>query len=317
MLSPSEVRGLMAMMPAFATDEANQITSVNTIATDRLEHGLDRMIRDGADVIATTGSFGEFHTLLPDEFETLASAAVEVNRGRVPLFIGTTSLNSREAVQKMRVVDRLGADGVIVGVPFYFPSSPENVVNFYSSLAELFPRLAIMVYHNPELHNVRFNIPLIEQLLKIKGVIAMKDNARMPQEFVRLASVARDKLSIFVNQGQYRAYGPMGAAGFWSIDAWMGPAPQLALREAVAQQDWPLADQITLDITGSGERDLSWRETAAKVGIKYAGYVDPGPLRPPFVTIPEKVDREQREKAARWKEFCRKYGKAEQPQSGS
>ena len=209
MLQPSDVRGLMAMMPAFATDEANQLLSVNTIAVDRLSSGLDQMIRDGADVIATTGSFGEFHTLLPEEFETLASAAVETARRRLPIFIGTTALNSREVVAKMRVVDGLGADGVIVGVPFYFPSSPANVVHFYKSIAELFPRLAIMAYHNPELHNVRFNVPLIEELLKIKGLIAMKDNARMPQEFVRLASVTKGRMSLFVNQGQYRAYAPM------------------------------------------------------------------------------------------------------------
>jgi dihydrodipicolinate synthase/N-acetylneuraminate lyase len=317
MLQPSDVRGLMAMMPAFATDEANQVLSVNTVAVDRLESGLDQMIRDGADVIATTGSFGEFHTLLPDEFETLATAAVETTRRRLPIFIGTTALNSREVVAKMKVVDRLGADGVIVGVPFYFPSSPANVVNFYKSIAELFPRLAIMAYHNPELHNVRFNIPLIEELLKIKGMIAMKDNARMPQEFVRLASVTKGRMSLFVNQGQYRAYAPMGAAGFWSIDAWMGPEPQLALRDAVSAQDWELADQITLDITRSADRDLSWRETAAKIGIRYAGYVDPGPLRPPFVEVPENVDREQRAKAEHWKELRRRYGARQQRAAAS
>ena len=29
--------------------------------------------------------------------------------------------------------------------------------------------------------------------------------------------------------------------------------------------------------------NLSWRETAAKIAIRLAGYVDPGPLRPPFL----------------------------------
>jgi hypothetical protein len=59
MLSASDLGGLMAMMPAFATDDAGDIHSIATVDVGRLHHGLDRMISDGADVIATTGSFGE------------------------------------------------------------------------------------------------------------------------------------------------------------------------------------------------------------------------------------------------------------------
>ena len=72
MISSSEIGGMMAMMPAFATDAAADLAATDTVSVERLRAGLDRMVRDGADVIATTGSFGECHTLLPDEFETLA-----------------------------------------------------------------------------------------------------------------------------------------------------------------------------------------------------------------------------------------------------
>jgi hydratase-aldolase len=102
MLTANEVGGLMAMMPAFATDNAGDINATSTVDVARLHHGLDRMIRDGANVIATTGSFGECHTLLPDEFRTLAHESVIVVNKRVPLFIGVTSVNSREAWRRSR-----------------------------------------------------------------------------------------------------------------------------------------------------------------------------------------------------------------------
>jgi hypothetical protein len=38
-----------------------------------------------------------------------------------------------------------------------------------------------------------------------------------------------------------------------------------------------------------------------------AGYVDPGPLRPPFVEIPEDVVEKQRARVAYWKTICEKY----------
>ncbi|NIO12271.1 MAG: dihydrodipicolinate synthetase, partial [Deltaproteobacteria bacterium] len=146
--------GVMAMMPAFATPDANDIRSTSTIDINNLKAGVDRMIADGGDVIATTGSFGEFHTLLWEEFETITRATLDAVRDRVPLFIGCTSLNSRETVRKMKFIREAGGKGVLVGVPFYFPSTVDNAVQFYHDIAEMFPDLAIMVYHNPALHNV-------------------------------------------------------------------------------------------------------------------------------------------------------------------
>src|SRR5947207_6530268 len=71
MLAASDIGGMMAMMPAFANDDANDISATGTVSVEQLRAGLDRMVRDGADVIATTGSFGECHALLHVEFEVL------------------------------------------------------------------------------------------------------------------------------------------------------------------------------------------------------------------------------------------------------
>ncbi|MEA2988897.1 MAG: hydratase-aldolase [Alphaproteobacteria bacterium] len=309
MLSASDLGGLMAMMPAFAADDAADIRATSTIDVGRLHHGLDRMIGDGANVIATTGSFGECHTLLPEEFRTLAHECVAVVKKRVPLFIGITSVNSREAVAKLRMIENSGADGVLAGVPYYFPSSVENAVRFYRDIGEMFPKLNIMIYHNPALHHVTIPVEAFHELTKNRAVIAMKDSHRTPEEFVALQKIIRGKMGVFVHQGQYITYAPLGAAGLWSIDAWMGPWPQLALRDAVKRGDTEAAKAITLDIAPPGQppASLSWRETAAKVAIRIAGYVDPGPLRPPFVEIPPEVTERMTQRVERWKKICEKY----------
>jgi trans-o-hydroxybenzylidenepyruvate hydratase-aldolase len=310
MIASSDLQGLMTMMPAFATDDAADPHATNTVSLDRLEKGLNRMIGDGANVIATTGSFGEFHTLLPEEFETLVRAAADINNRRVPLFIGATGLNTREVLRKLKVVAETKAAGVLIGVPFYFPSSPENAIRFFRDVAEAFPKLGIMIYHNPPLHNVKLTLGIMSEILKIPSVVAMKDSHREPAEFMRLAEMARGKMSVFVNQLQYAAYGPLGAPGFWSIDAWMGPWPVLALRDAVKRGDARKAAEITLEIgppVGANPPSLSWRETAAKIAVRYAGYVDPGPLRAPFVEIPPEVDALQKRKSEKWKGLCEKY----------
>lgn len=311
MVSAADVRGLMGMMPAFATDNAADIDARNTVDVDKLRAGVDRMVRDGVNVISTTGSFGECHTMLPDEIKTLAYETAAVVKKRVPLFIGLTSPNPREVVEKAKLIENCGADGILVGVPYYFPSSLQNAVRFYREIGERFPKLAIMIYHNPALHHVTLPVECFSEITKNPRVVAMKDSHRSPEEFTALQKLVGKKMAVMVHQAQFPDYHKLGAPGFWSIDAWMGPWPQFALRDAVWRGDYAGAKAIVDDIHPPGsvpaKPDLAWRETASKVAVKLAGYVDPGPLRPPFVDIPAEVVERMAKRVERWKMLCDKY----------
>lgn len=299
---PSDLGGILAMMPAFATDDAASVHATATVDTDRLDRGVRRLVDDGIDVLATTGSFGEFHTLLEDEFETLTRATVEAVGGRIPVFAGCTALNSRHAFRRARVAQEAGADGLLVGIPFYFPSTVENAVRFVRDIAAEFPDLAIMLYHNPTLHHVTLPIRAMAELAELPSVVAMKDAHRETRDFTALQRATGGRIKVFVATWQFHGYEPLGAAGFWSYDCWMGPEPVLRLRDAVRAGRRDEAADITLDLYPPREQlpSLSWRETLAKLAIAKAGYVDPGPLRPPFVLIPPEVERAAEERSARW-----------------
>ncbi len=312
MLTPSDLHGVMAMMPAFATANAADVRAIDTVDVATLRAGVDRIIDDGVDVIATTGSFGEFHTLLEDEYRTIVQASVEAVRGRVPLFIGCTSLNDRDVIRRMRFIQDTGAQGVLLGVPFYFPQTPDNIVRFYSEIADMFPSLAIMIYHNPVLHRAAIPVPAFNRLLEKRNIVATKDSHRDTREFLRLMRVAKGRLSVFVHFAQYYPFRELGAAGMWSYDCWMGPWPILRLRDAVDAGDVAAGMEVLYDLMSTGigggkVPPLEWRETASKLAIQAAGYCQPGPLRPPFVEIPDDVRANAAKYAAFWKTMCDKY----------
>ena len=135
MVSSQDVKGVMAMMPSFSTKDAGDLSSKNTIDVDNLKAGVDRIINDGVDVITTTGSFGECYNLNSEEYKTLAAATVDAVKKRVPLFIGATSPNAREVVERLRFVQDIGADGTLLGVPYYDAQSPDYIADFYSQIA--------------------------------------------------------------------------------------------------------------------------------------------------------------------------------------
>jgi dihydrodipicolinate synthase/N-acetylneuraminate lyase len=305
------MKGVMAMMPAFTTPGGDSPGATDTVNTAALEEAVDKIIRDGADVIATMGSFGECHTLLWEEKKKLAEATIAAARRRVPVIIGCTSLNTRETLRLMKFAAEAGADGVLCGVPFYFPATVENAVQFYLDLADAFPKLGIVIYHNPPIHRVTLPVGAFEKLVSRPNIVAMKDSHRTPLQFIQLMNVAKGKISVFCNQTQSYPYVMLGAAGCWSIAAWMGPWPVLRLRDACCAGDWETAKQICLDIAashkaGSGE-DLHWRENSAKLAMNYAGYCSPGPLRPPFRNVPPEVIESAKKMAAGWQKLCEKY----------
>jgi 4-(2-carboxyphenyl)-2-oxobut-3-enoate aldolase len=309
MVTAKDVQGVMAMMPSFSTDDAGDLKATATVAIDNLQTGIDRMIKDGIDVITTTGSFGECYNLFWDEFKTIASASVEAAKKRVPLFIGSTSPNAREVVQRLKFIQDIGGDGTLLGVPYYDAQSPDYIVDFYSQIAEMFPKLAILIYHNPVNHKVKIPVPVFPRLVKYPNIIGMKDSHRDTREFVRLMEIIRGKISVMTNQAQMFPYYRMGSSGCWSIDAWMGPWPVLYLRNLVRAGKDHEALQIITEIMSAagGERPGGNEGATAKLPIEFAGYVKPGPARTPIVKFSESAIERAKKKAEGWKKLCDKY----------
>jgi dihydrodipicolinate synthase/N-acetylneuraminate lyase len=311
MYTAEDLSGLMAMMPAFATPDAHDIRATNTVDVGNLREGLDRMIRDGAGVISTMGSFGECHTLLWDEFTTVAREALDVAQKRVPIFIGCTSPNSREVYQKMLFAREAGAEGVLLGMPYYDTATADNIARFYTDIAEAFPEISIMIYHNPVNHKVHIPVAVFNKLVQHPSIVGMKDSHRTPLEFQRLQDIISGKISVFVNQAQLVPHMELGARGCWSIDAWMGPWPVLSLLRATREGDTKTAMQIIAEITegrvGGGDRAGVPTDSAGKLGIGFAGYCNPGPLRPPFMEVSEESLARVKRRAEYWKGLCAKY----------
>jgi len=105
--------GIFVIVPTYATPNANSSRASNIFDEETFTALLDKLIRDGVNGIITTGSMGEAHTLLWDEHNKLIEVAVNVAKGRVPVIMGTTSLNTRRAIEKKKFAAEAGADGVM------------------------------------------------------------------------------------------------------------------------------------------------------------------------------------------------------------
>jgi 4-(2-carboxyphenyl)-2-oxobut-3-enoate aldolase len=303
-----DLKGVCGMMPAFATADAAKFTATNTVDVDNLHDGVDRIINDGIGLIATTGSFGQCWNLTFDEFQTLIKATIEAVNKRVPVMLGVTSTNPREVAQKMKFIQEAGGEGVLLGLPYYDPLPISKIPAFYREAAETFPNLSIMIYHNPVNHRVHIPVRVFDELVKIPQIVAMKDSHRDTREQLPLHNIIGGKIAHFVNQAQLYPYYEMGASGCWSIDAWMGPWPVIRIYQACVDGDIETAKRILGEL-GGGARPAAGEESGNGGGNpqEFAGYIKPGPARPPFSLGERGSDERARARAAKWVALCEKY----------
>jgi dihydrodipicolinate synthase/N-acetylneuraminate lyase len=294
-------------MPAFATSDAVDVRATATVDLDNLREGVDKIIKDGVQNIATTGTYGECYNLLFEEFKSLAVATVQTVKKRVPVFLGVTSPNPREVIQKMTFVESTGADGVLLGVPYYETLHVQDAIKFYQEIADLFPTLNIVIYHNPENHKFTIPVAAFKELVKKPNIIGMKDSHRTTQAFMNLQKIIKGKISVFCNQTQLYPYFNLGAAGCWSTEVWMGPWPVLYLFEMVRRGQDQNAIEVIDEIIGDGSGGRPVPGAGNKRPAEFADYCKVGPTRVPFVTFPEVELNKAKRRAAHWVKLNQKY----------
>ena len=90
----------------------------------------------------------------------------------------------------------------------------EDALRFIQDMAKEFPKLNMLLYHNPVLHNVTLQVELFSEFVKIPQIVGMKDSHREPMTLIKLDQLCKGKISIMVNQLQIIPYKSLGAAGF-------------------------------------------------------------------------------------------------------
>jgi dihydrodipicolinate synthase/N-acetylneuraminate lyase len=307
MISSGDLQGLIGMVPAFTTEDGWDPQVKNSINVSELERAVDQIIRDGMDVLAPMASSGECYTLLWDEFKIMTDVTIAAAKKRVPVMIGCTSTNTREVLQKMDYAAKAGADGVLVGVPYYFLSSVDNAIQFYHDLADAYPQLGIMIYHNPFNHRINIPVDAFKKLVEKPNIVGMKDSHRTPMQFMNLQEIVRGKISLFVNQVQLYPYMMMGAAGCWSLNAWMGPSPIVRALEAARAENWDEVKEICMAIAGVSPRGDRNDAYSSKLAINEAGYCYAGPPRPPYRILTEQSKERAKVMGERWRALCERY----------
>lgn len=320
MLTAQDFRGLYAIMPTPARVGAERWDATDTVDLDETARVVEQLIADGVHGLIALGTTGECATVTPEEWKAFVECVlVTVNR-RLPTFIGATALGAHEVAQRLRFARDHGADGTLLGLPMWQPTTVDMAVRYYGEMAEAFPDLAIMVYANQRAFRFDFPTDFWRRVVQAAPTVtsAKFSNPAKLREALDVSGGQVNFLPHDMGVAQFARISPNTTTACWATAASMGPQPSLAIIEAVLAGDDVRTALLDKEIAWANEpieglianpqEFASYNIQVEKIRINAAGYCKAGPIRPPYDEIPADYAEASRECGRRWRQLCAKYG---------
>lgn len=314
LLTVDDVTGCWAIIPTPSKPNASDPSAVDTVDLDETARVADALVGSGVNGILSLGTLGEAATTTWDEKQAFLRTLVETVRGRVPVFGGTTSLNTRETIRMTKSAREIGVDGVMLGLPMWVQPDVATAVKFYRDVADACPDVAICAYANPEAFKFDFPRAFWAQIAEIPQIVSAKYiNTAALYADLNLTKRRIRLMPLDVDYYAAARLDPDACTAFWTSGAVCGPAPALKLRDLVAEArktgDWTpakaLTDRIgityrTLFPNGSFKEFSIYNIGIEKARMDAAGWMTAGPCRPPYSIVPEPVLEGARESGRQW-----------------
>lgn len=130
----------------------------------------------GMDFVVVLGSTGEGATVEPEERRELIRRAVARKLG-IPVVVGTGSNSTKAAIRMTEEAVDLGADAVLVVVPYYNKPTPDGLYAHFSAVARAARGTPVIVYNVPGRTGLNLVPPVLNRLWTIENVCAVKESS--------------------------------------------------------------------------------------------------------------------------------------------
>jgi len=321
-LSAADIRGVVGIVPTPAKEGANRWDAVQTVNLEETVRMVEALVEAGIDVIMTNGTFGEGASLTWEEVQAFVDTIIQVVRKRVPVFAGATTLNTRDTIARGRVLRDLGADGLFVGRPMWIALDDRGIVQFYRDLAEALPDMALVIYDNPGAFKGKISSAVYRELSRIPQIVASKHIGLLGGDaFLSDLRAVEGRIRLLPLESDWYYWArlfPEDVVACWSGNVACGPAPVVVLKEAIFAKDWERARRLTEEIEwaleplfpgGSFQEFLKYSIQLDNAQFEGAGFIRPGPTRPPYTWAPEAYLESARESGRRWAQLQHRYAR--------
>jgi len=146
------------------------------VDTQAIRDLIEWHLESGSHGISVTGTTGEPSSLTTQERELVMETAIKAVNKRVPIVPGTGSTNHEETLHLTKRAQEMGADAVMVIVPYYNKPNQQALYNHFKIVADSVD-LPVIVYNIPGRTGVNLEVKTLARLAEdCKNIIGVKES---------------------------------------------------------------------------------------------------------------------------------------------
>ncbi len=279
---------IVALITPF--DEHNQID----------EEGIKKLvefhIKNGTDGIVPCGTTGESPTLTHEEHKKVIELTIKAVAGRVPVIAGTGSNSTAEALDLTASAKEMGADGVLLVMPYYNKPTQKGLYMHFKTIVETVDIPAV-IYNIPSRAGVNLLPSTLAELAELKNIVAVKEASGNLEQMAEIRYLCGDRITLL--SGDDKIILPVmsiGGKGVISVVANIIPDKVSSMVKEYLEGNYSAALEMFMKIVYPLSRAMFYETNPipVKTAARLMG-LPAGSLRLPLVAMEENNFRKLKE----------------------
>ena len=180
-------------------------------------------IKNGTNGLVPAGTTGESPTLNHNEHEKVIELCVKESNGKLPVFAGTGSNSTEEAISLTTHAEKIGADGALIVTPYYNKPTQEGLYQHYKSINDNCG-IPIIIYNIPGRSVIDMTVDTMARLFELKNIIGVKDaTGDLTRVDLTLKKLGKDFIQLTGNDDNALEFNKRGGVGAISVTANIAP----------------------------------------------------------------------------------------------
>ena len=204
----------VALVTPFTDDKLDEETYIKLIHFH---------IENGTNGLVPAGTTGESPTLSHGEHEKVIELCVKESNGKLPVFAGTGSNSTEEAISLTTHAEKIGADGALIVTPYYNKPTQEGLYQHYKAINDKCG-IPIIIYNIPGRSVIDMSVETMAKLYELKNIIGVKDaTGDLSRVDETLKKMGKEFIQLTGNDDNALEFNKRGGVGAISVTANIAP----------------------------------------------------------------------------------------------
>jgi 4-hydroxy-tetrahydrodipicolinate synthase len=176
-------------------------------------------IKNSTNGLVPAGTTGESPTLSHDEHQRVIELCVKESKGKLPVFAGTGSNSTKEAISLTTHAEKIGATGALIVTPYYNKPTQEGLYQHYKAINDKCG-IPIIIYNIPGRSVIDMSVDTMARLYELKNIIGVKDaTGDLNRVDQTLKKMGKDFIQLTGNDDNALEFNNRGGVGAISVTA--------------------------------------------------------------------------------------------------